>query len=234
MTTKATQHDYTLDTALPNDIDFIIEKAYFGFHQRYQAGQALLLVWEGSSPDADTETIIWSVGKGWESHDSGKTAVNSKRKGKDRFTIESMAGKLVDRVVNVLKVDLPSRGPMNDASIWEGLGFHMKREVIDYSKPGRPGQILEDRGGKTEHLMPISFLGEKKAGGAATATVQLTPQTTQPDSGLKDRLTKMAKVMERQAFQAAAANIKEVVVDPVLLSEVMDDGPGGFWAKART
>ena len=91
--------------------------------------------------------------------------------------------------------------------------------------------------------MPTEFVeGEKPA---ATKATTRTPARTssrarataaEPEAdALTERLTKLANTLELEKFQKAAMNIDEVN-DPAngdLLASVLEDGPEGFWAKAR-
>lgn len=241
MTTK--QRDpWALETGLPNDFDFWVARARFGYNPNYQSGSALLLIWEGESPDLDIEyPVIWPVGKGWESREDGVSAFHPKRQG---FISTSMYGRLIDRVLNGLKVDMRSRGDPKKATIWEGLGFHLVTETLTFGKG-----ILEDSGGSTDHLMPTAFLGTRSGlqvpvristTAPETATAPAGPSvptaSAPPASNLNQQLLIWAKTMDRPAFQQKALSVNEVVNDPAnagLLTQILDDSANGFWAKAR-
>lgn len=219
---------WLLESGLPDDFDFHITGASFGYRQEYMNGEALLLIWEGESPDDDVESIIWPCGGKWEVGKGGAEAAHPKRV---RFVKTSMMGKLIDRVVNKLGVDMQSRGESFEAKVWVGLGFHMKREEIEY------GGILEDRGGKTVHLMPVGVL-EAKAGKGATntdkskgtaAVVEDKPVT----KVIEKKLSLLAKKLSKEEFQSKAMDMAEVVDDADLLAAVLEDSDDGFWAKAQ-
>src|SRR3990167_9198583 len=51
---------------LPDDFDFCVTKAYFGYSSESQGGQTPLLIWEGFSPTVKiSKPILWSIGNGW-------------------------------------------------------------------------------------------------------------------------------------------------------------------------
>jgi hypothetical protein len=216
-------------SGLPDDFDFVIESARFEYRDEYQGGEVCLMVWYGSSPDEDVESIIWPCGNGWISADEGARAEHPKR---NRFVNVSMMGRLINRVVGELGVDMKSRGSAVEAKVWAGLGFHMKRETLEFG----PG-ILEDRGGKTQHLMPVAVL-DKKAGAKATTEAQAGTETTDatdtpaPSSdGVVKKLELLASKLSKDEFQSKAMDMAEVVDNDSLLAQVLDDSDEGFWAK---
>lgn len=217
-------------TGLPDDFDFIIKGASFGYREEYNRGESALLVWSGESPDEDADEIIFPLGKGWEVIDEGASVQHPKRR---QFIDVSFMGMLINRVVKELGIDMKSRGPATDASVWVGLGFHMKREKFEFGSG-----IMEEKGGKTEHLMPVAVIagkGKKAAAGKkAKATEEETETTEAPeiDAALLKKLTNLAKAMGMVGkFQEAAMNISEVTADEKLMAEVLDDGAKGFYAK---
>jgi len=223
--------DWVLEEGLPDDFDWWITKAEFGYLPEYtdQSGaQVPLLIWYGESPDGvEIEHIAWSLGKGWEPTKNGKEVKHQNNK--DKFIKTSMYGRLIQRV-HELGVDMSQRGSARVASVWEGLGFHMKREEIEFKG------LLEDRGGKTTRLMPVKFLGEKKAGKAVSAPAK-KEDTLQPKADDSDQIMKklkaIAKVKSREEFQKMAMDMPEVNDNPDLLMDVLDDSDNGFWARAR-
>lgn len=219
MTTKGTKDSWDTDSGLPDELDFFITSAYFGYRQEYAEGEAPLLIWQGSSPDEDIEEIIFPLGKGWDVVKGGESVEHPKR---TRFVKTSMVGRLINRVVgDELKVDMRSRGKATDAKVWSGLGFHMRREEIEYG----PG-ILEDKGGKTTHLMPVAVLEKPTAKKAEPAPVA----EGKPDL-VEKKLAVMAKKLDRETFQAKAMDMPEVVSNDDLMGSVLDDSDEGYWAK---
>ena len=216
---------WSLDSGLPDDFDFHITGAAFGYRQEYMDGEVPLLIWEGESPDEDVESIIWPCGQGWEVVKGGAEVEHPKR---NRFVKTSMMGKLISRVVNELGVDMRSRGPATRAEVWKGLGFHMKREEIEYGSG-----ILEDRGGKTTHLMPVAML-EKATKAKATAAENTQPKTERPSSELiMKKLAALSTKLSREDWQKKAMDMPKVVDDDDLLSRVLDDSEEGLYHELK-
>jgi hypothetical protein len=157
----------------------------------------------------------------------GAEVEHSKR---SRFVKTSMMGKLISRVVNELGVDMRNRGPAIRADVWKGLGFHMKREEIEYGSG-----ILEYRGGKTTHLMPVAVL-DKEAKGKTRATAEAAEtKTEKPSSDLTmKKLAALAKKYDREEFQKRAMDMTEVVEDDSLLGRVLDDSEEGLYHELRS
>jgi hypothetical protein len=237
-----TKSTWDTDEGLPDDFDFTIEKASFGYRQEYKDGEVLLLIWEGTSPDSETESIIFPCGKGWEAEKKGAVAVHEKR---ERFVKSSLTGRLIDRVVKELGVDMSDRGEATEAKVWDGITFHMRREEISFG----PG-ILDDKGGKISHLMPVAVVAgvkgkkakvskktkdedaeeeeapKKKAKDADEETAGL-----EIDKDLDKKLGKWAGTMSKEVFQKKAMDLDEVTDNPELMEHVLEDGKTGYWAK---
>ena len=224
---KEERGEWELDSGLVDDGDIVVKKSRFGYLDSYQSGEAALLIWDVESPDAVFEyPIIWPLGSDWKVVDRGLRAEHPKR---ERFVKTSIYGRLIERVTKDLGVDMKSRGGPRTATIWEGLSFHVKREVLKF--PGAAERGLKD---EVEHMMPTEFLGE---GGqkAATKTATKVKEAT-GDGDVVDRLTKLAKSLDnREKFQKAALNLSELneSANSALLSDVLEDSDQGFWARAR-
>lgn len=228
------ENDWELESALPDDFDFHITRAYFGYQDEYvdQSGaQVPLLIWEGHSPDVDLERpICWSLGKGWKPVKGGRLVQHEA--GKKFFVETSMYGRLIRRVVGRVEKGkvvegglfpgLAQRGSAKDASIWEGLGFHMQREEIEFAG------LMQEKGGKTSRLMPVKFLGEsgKEAGSPAPAA---------PDADNAEIIAKLEDMARNAAshreFAKLAMRMPEVAGDDYLSDQVVD--PGKLWARVR-
>ena len=224
--TDKERDSWDLDSGLPDDFDFHITGASFGYRQEYMDGEVPLLIWEGESPDEDVESIIWPCGQGWEVVKGGAEVQHPKR---NRFVKTSMMGKLISRVVNELGVDMRNRGPATKADVWKGLGFHLKREEIEYGSG-----ILEDRGGKTTHLMPVAVL-EKEAKGKAKASAE--PSETKAEKASDDltmkKLAALATKLSREEWQKKAMDMPEVVENDDLLGRVLDDSEEGLYHELK-
>ena len=220
MTDEKMKDSWDLDSGLPDDFDFYITDASFGYREEYMNGEVPLLIWQGESPDEDIESIIWPCGQGWEVTRGGAEVEHPKR---TRFVKTSMMGKLINRVVNELGVDMRSRGKATEAKVWKGLGFHMRREEIEYGSG-----ILEDRGGKTTHLMPVA--GLEKPAKAKAGEVEAEKPSAEV---VEKKLALLAKKLSREDFQKKAMDMPEVVENDDLLARVLDDSDDGFWAQNR-
>lgn len=234
-------------SGLPDDFDLWITSSTFGYLDEYQNGQAALLLWDGESPDSDLDRpVIWSIGKDWEVREKGAKVINPKR-GSDnqRFIDSSTYGILLKRMSDlgkeVLDV-LKSRGPANEAKVWEGLGFHLKREKIV-----RPGAASRGMIEEQEHLMPTAFLGVKGKGKGTSAKAEPksesksepTPVSESESADGNDKLLNslfgLAQSLDYKKFVKAAMAKSELEDsdNSELLAAVLDEGPDGFWAKAR-
>ena len=226
---KAPEDSWETQSGLPDDFDFFITNAYFGFREEYQNGEAALLIWEGESPDEEVESIIWPIGKGWEVTNKGANVQHPRR---TKFITSSMIGRLIERVVKELKVDMRSRGTHTEAKPWIGLGFHMRREELSFGEG-----ILEERGGKTTHLMPVSVLkgGKAAAKSGKSAPAEQEEENEAPaavdNKALVDKLALLAKSLTQQKFQTTAMNMAGVSEDGDLLADVLNDSDTGFWSR---
>lgn len=222
MAEQEIKDSWSLDSGLPDDFDFYITNASFGYREEYMNGEVPLLIWQGESPDEDVESIIWPCGQGWEVIKGGAEVQHPKR---TRFVKTSMIGKLINRVVNELGFDMRSRGKATEAKVWKGLGFHMKREEIEYGSG-----ILEDRGGKTIHLMPVAVL-EKTVKTKTRIMAEAVEAKTESSEIVEKKLALLAKKLTREEFQKKAMDMAEVVENDDLLAKVLDDSADGFWAQ---
>jgi hypothetical protein len=230
MEDQQVKDSWDLDSGLPDDFDFYITSATFGYRQEYMNGEVPLLIWEGESPDEDVESIIWPCGQGWEVIKGGAEVQHPKR---NRFVKTSMMGKLISRVVNELGVDMRSRGPATRADVWKGLGFHMKREEIEYGSG-----ILEDRGGKTTHLMPVAVLEKTRTKGkvADRETPSSERETKSEKSSSEITMKKLAALatkLSREEWQKKALDMPDVVADDDLLGRVLDDSEEGLYYELK-
>lgn len=222
------------ETGLIDNYDFTIERSYFATDVRYQGGKAWLLHWQGKARTEDGETVdhtvIMGLGAGWASEDQGKTV--NHEKGKEAFNRSSRYGRIVERAGNrsdpgylgdECRQAIISRGTPRQASIWEGLSFHMKREEIDFK-----GEI-----GVKEWELPVKFLGVAGANpvtSAATPAANPAPAPVTNGSGsggnkvLLARLRKLAtEVDSHDEFVDKALELPGVGSDEELMAMVGDE-----------
>lgn len=182
---------FTPETGLLDDFDFTVDSAWFTTDANYNDGETLLLKLNGPTDSADQPetTVQYSCGNGWEAADNGKRAVREDGK-RRRFNQSSGIWKLVEAAMNCGAEDvLRKRGNPMEASMWQGLKFHMKR--IEQGE----GQF------KTTRSLPVQFLGEVGEGrGAVSQPAPAAPASasaTSNGSGLSKvlevKLKKLAK-----------------------------------------
>ncbi|HEY8531230.1 MAG TPA: hypothetical protein VIL08_03180 [Limnochorda sp.] len=229
--------EYELESGLPDDFDFQIDRAEFGYDPEYkdaQGGNPLLLIWHGHSLTPGVEVsrpILWSTGTGWVSRDGGRTAVHER--GKKNFVTTSVVGQLIRRCAFIpgaeewAKVVNARKAKWTEARLWDGMRFHLKRETLAF------GPSLEER----ERLMPTAFLGvvgqiEAPAPGPAPAAGSEQTAAGGGGAALKARLVKLAKECATfDEFQKKATDIQELYNDEALLTDVLDDSDKGFYAR---
>ena len=211
------------ETGLPDNFDLYVERSFFGTNPKYMGGNVPVLIWEGTSPQYEgLPQIIFSIGADWNIVEGGARIVHPKR----RVPVKtSIYGRLLERVVQELKVPMHQYGSPTHASVWEGLGFHMVRETIKFEGAAERG-ILVNQEGEVTHLMPTAYLGEKE-----TLSPQISPE-------LKAELVKMAqsnpspKSFQMEAIRKLTPVAKDVLdKNQAFLQDLMDDN--GFWKRAR-
>ena len=215
---KATREDYELESGLPDDFDAMITRSWFDFKPEYQKGTVPLLLLDLEGGEIEPLNVAFSIGAEWKIVEGGKRVEHPK--GKKRFVATSMIGHLIDRVVNKIGIEMWERGFPTEAEIWTGLAFHWMREEFSYG----PG-ILEEKGGKTTHLMPTDYLPDYKIGEAAAPAVELE---------LESKLAALAKASEDfNSFAKAALKVPGVGGNPKLINSVLDESDKGFYAQHK-
>lgn len=229
-TTDEEQTSWETETGLVHDVDAWIRNSRFGQREEYaqkvaESGSEGGLMYLCDLEDESGQIIAtqgWSVGTGWVPSDDSSEISHPKR---NNVVGSCMYGQLQNRVVRELHVNMQGRGLPTQATSWDGLGFHWMQE--EHATVGG-----ETRTG----LMPVLFLSEKKAGAPAPAATQagVKPVVKAPAVGdaLTTKLSKMAAVMDDvTAFQKAALTVEGVAANDALMSEILDDGPEGFYTK---
>jgi|GEM_PF-2154071 hypothetical protein len=239
---KHLDDDWETESGLPDDFDCWIVDAKFGYLAEYTDSQGRpvpLLLWYCESPDVDLEQPIpWSLGSGWQIRAEGARVEH--KDGRKRFVDSSMYGRLINRVVKDLGVNMRSRGSAKEAKVWVGLGFHMKREEVKYEG------LMPERGGKTSRLMPVSYLGDRREKGKVVELPKQAKSLTEEEvtiaaretfgefqpEDLMARLKKLALEHDQcLKFQMEAIKIPEVRSDNELKADILNDGEDGFWAR---
>ena len=214
MADKSTIEDWATETGLVNDVDVWFRNPHFGVKEEYGqvAGvDTLMFLVDFTSPEGEVlATQGYSVGSGWIASEDGMSISHPTRK---NVVGSSMYGKLIQRVVKELGVDMSKYGKPTEAKSWDGRGFHiMQEEHTTVSGEVRTAP------------MPVAVL-EGEAPGAAPAA------KAAPASALEKKLTTMATSMNLPTFQKAALKMKEVTDNEDLLASILDDSSKGFWGS---
>lgn len=229
MVTEEKSSAWETETGLPNDIDAWITNPKFGTKDEYAQAVAATGA-EGAFMalfdlmDENGEIVGsqgYSIGTGWIVSDDGMSISHPKRR---NVVGSSMYGQLQNRVVKDLGVDMDARGLPTEIKSWDGLGFHWLMQ---------PHMTV---GGKeASSLMPVEFLGERKAGAPSAAAAKAAPATATSAPATAEGITEkalgiLAKANELAAFQEKALAMPSVATNDVLMAKVLDEGPEGFWA----
>ncbi len=222
------------ETGLIDDFDFTIERSFFAPDSRYMDGSQVLLQWEGKTDNPDLpETHLWfSVGKGWESTDGGKTIGHDSGRDGKYFNRSTQIAKLIARCIDDFEIGdlLESRGTAFEAKVWEGLKFHIKSESIDYG-----GDI-----GTKSKQYPNRFLGvvgetQTKANGKGKTDARAKLEALKGGKGVTDLRSKVISTLQAapdfSTGQTAALNIDGVSDDEEILAGLIDES--GLWAEAK-
>jgi hypothetical protein len=210
---------WDLDSGLPDKVTGTITNAYWGKKAEYQGGEQTLLILTIEGQDYDPFEIVLSPGTGWEPTDEGRAIKSTK--GKTHIIRSSVYGKFIDRVVNELKVPMPKESSPLLAESWLGLHpFYFEREELDFGKG-----IMSERGGKSTHLMPVSYLSDADI---STTAKSAAPS---PNPELKQKLVELAKVNKTHTafFQQVTRDFPTIGQDQTLLRLILEDGPLGLY-----
>jgi hypothetical protein len=208
--------EFDLESGFATEYDIKITDAYFTTDAKYNAGQNLLLCWEGEAYEPDgtfgTPMLIteedgnivrpmFPVGSEWVTTDDGKTA---SKPGKTTFNKNSIYGRILQRIKEIPGGGLVAQqakaqgvGPKT-AAIWVGLKVHLKSEDIEFK-----GLTTSTR------LMPVEVYGivqGAKATAAAPKAAAATPPTDQVAAKREAALAKAAAL--KAAKSGGAANGK--------------------------
>lgn len=214
------------ETGLLDDFDITITESRFGYDERYMSGEVCLLLWTGTTDNADVPEVtqLIPLGGGWTTEDNGKTVVHES--GKERnFNRSSVYGRIIDRCIKEFGIGdlLRAKGSPFEAKTWEGLRFHMKQEDLSY------GEGI----GTKQRVMPVEFLGEAEEGGtakaAAPAKAASAGATAAAGGGWRDDKGMMAKLKvaakksaDGDAFIDAALEVDGVTAHDDLVEAITD------------
>lgn len=182
---------FSPESGLIDDFDFTVSEAWFSTDSSYNNGETLLLKLAGETdnPEEPEVTLQYSCGSGWEAADGGKRAVREDGK-RRKFNKSSGIWRLVEAAMGCgAEGVLRERGNPFEASMWNGLGFHMKR-------------VEQGEGDfKTTRPLPVRYLGEGNDNGVGVAqAVSASAPASAPASNgaglskvLEIKLKKLAK-----------------------------------------
>ena len=221
--------------------EFTVEDAYFAPDPAYteKAGvEVLFLHWVGTS-DADGHEMMsadgfhpkFSVGPDWQTLDGGKTIQHPRgnaKVGKSYGRMLKIAAEATKELEGTPE-DFLEHGDFRDARIWIGTRWYMDEVERDFG-----GQI-----GKRSELMPVKFLGfaNKPSGGSGGSAQTSGQQDSQAaaSGGLREQIENLARALDDfDEFKRAALSLPGVTADADLMMAVMESGPDGLYAKARS
>lgn len=132
--------------------------ARFGYDSKYNDGQSLVLLLDIKNiEDGEEQTRFYSVGRGWEEADGGKSAARENGKDPEGFNDQTAYHAFIQGAFKSGAEDvLRGRGLMPwEAELWTGLNFTFGPESY------------QDQDGKDRtRFVPTDFLGEAEAKGA--------------------------------------------------------------------
>lgn len=226
------------ETGLLDDFDFTIQHSIFSFDDRYNAGQTLLLQWEGITDNPDVpETRLWfPLGKGWVSTDGGKSVHHESGKADKYFVKNSSMARLITRCVDDFGIRelMEERGSPFESAPWVGMIFHIKMETVEYGGgnieastkqfPNRFVGIVEAKAAKASGSAGKGA-ADKIAAAKAKASKSSAPS-------LRDQVVAIFNSHDDFGVaQDAALQIEGVTDDDELLDAIMK--PEGLWAEVK-
>ncbi len=220
-------------TGLPDDIDFTIAKAEFGYDAGYADGEQILFMIEATQTDDEGNPYrnFYSLGRAgaWETLDHGKTVVSQSDPPAQGFNKQSSYWKFIEAALET-GAPIQARGTPDNAEIWEGLTFHMNRVEVE-----RPG--LGE--GKQTLLLPTAYVGEAQGKAEASDPGESTPpaagngQSEATTNILELKVKQLAKSAESHDsfIEAVMEKHPEAQNDEDLFSRILDEG--GIYAEVK-
>lgn len=156
---------WELGSGLPDDFDCEVVDAWFATDSRYNNGNTTLLFWKIETDEDMAEEqkdggTRFSCGADWSSPDGGLTVDHPS--GKTKFGNQSAIGMLIARAIELGAGQvLMDAGPAQQADVWVGTKWHMKRDSFEYTVPGADGKPEKKTG---ERLLPSAFNGKGEGG----------------------------------------------------------------------
>ncbi len=222
-------------SGLPDDLDFTIAKAEFGYDAAYLDGEQILFMITASQLYSDGPlegepySNFYSLGRAgaWETLDHGDSVVSQSDPPVEGFNKQSLYWKFIEAaVVSGAESVVQSRGLPDNAKIWEGLTFHMNRVEVDYG-----GEI-----GKREVLLPTKYVGESGKADTPAATPS-APADNSGDAGVTNLLGAQVKALAKNSpthdafIEAVMEKHPEAQSDEALFSSILDEA--GIYAEVN-
>jgi len=210
---------WELSDGLPGDFDAKIADCQFTFNARYNSGQSVVcqLVLESSDPEVGEETILYSMGEGWEPGNKGQEA-RWVKDGKQKINKNSALGKFITAATNAAGDAIRTRGMPWEAKTWQGLEFHWDRETYT------------DLGGKERsRLLPTRLVGSVASNGKSSSAGADGPELPPK---VKTALMKVAAVADtHEAFVEAALAVDGVTDE--MRPAILSTQEGSIWATMK-
>ncbi len=232
-----------------DDYDFTVERAIFAPDPNYSAkagSDVILLQWYGTTdnPDQKEHRLIFTLGNGWEAVNGGKSIV---RPDDVKFWKDGQVGgtmkwfnkqtsyfRLLRTVLDDfgLSDTLMSRGTPLEAAVWEGMTFHIERQI--------PTAFALDKDPK-EREWPSRFVGIVGEGAVTPASTESSTDkiaaakakaaAAKANSGLRAQVvTLLQGHTDEDAGRDAALALEGVSDDDGLLSALFDSS---LWNEAH-
>lgn len=198
-------------TGLPDDIDFTIDKAEFGYDAGYKDGEQILFMITSREVNDEGENYhsFYSLGAAgaWETLDHGKTVVSQSSPPAKGFNKQSLYFKFFDAAARAAAeggVNLAERGTPDKAEIFAGLTFHMNRVDVDYG-----GEI-----GVRQVLLPTALVGD--SGKAETPAAAAPVAAAEPAQTGGDGATTNKVLEAKLVHEAKQAESHDTFIETVL------------------
>lgn len=208
-------------SGLLDNYDLTVESSIFSTDATYNNGQTVMLIWTGTTNDADypERSIFITLGSGWDTLDGGATIERVDGK-PAQFNRSTKMAILIDRCLNKFGIGdlMRSRGSVFESKIWQGLTFHIEREVLDPTKTDAKA---------TE--FPVAFVGQAVA--TTQAPVAAAAPVVAAAVGLRDQVVGLFQASADLATaQQAALALPGVTSDGALVNEIVS---GSLWNQVK-
>lgn len=221
------EHDpWALSSGLVDEFTADVKDAIFAFDPEYNDGETLVLKLDIQSDDAEvgregngSDTILYPMGKGWETGDKGKTTRHESGKAKN-FNSSSGYGLMIASALEVeaLSDVLKKKGGPTDSAIWKGLNLDFKRVEHPYVMDG------EARTRRVLHVVGYNAANAAKGAKGAKADTA-TAAAPAISAKLKLQLKNLAKsATDHDDFiEKAITDVEGVSGDDAVEAMVMDE-----------